>query len=155
CHHPWSIGGGGAAELKERLDECAATTLSAETEEIGVLGMTNADEVMLGPNDAFRRKRVERFAFRRLALGDEVRDWQITGTDCSLFPYRDEELLTLDIMRGVERWMWPSRTVLGNRATFSRLTYFQEGRPWWEWHQVALRRLRTALSIVFAFVATH
>src|SRR6266496_3697453 len=28
-------------------------------------------------------------------------------------------------------------------------------RPWWEWHQVALHRLRTPLSIAFAFVASH
>jgi hypothetical protein len=44
--HPWSIGGGGAAELKEaiegdrqRLESCTAV--------LGVFGMTNADEVML------------------------------------------------------------------------------------------------------------
>ena len=44
---------------------------------------------------------------------------------------------------------------MGNRATFSKLTYFQEGRPWWEWHQITFSRLRTPLSITFAFVATH
>ena len=153
--HPWSIGGGGAAELKERLEQSAATTLSETTEEIGILGMTNADEVMIAPGNAFARKTVEQSAVRRLALGDEVRDWRIIHGDNCLFPYRDEELIDIATIPGIERWLWPSRTVLGNRATFSRQTYFQEGRPWWEWHQVALRRLRSPFSIVFAFVATH
>lgn len=43
---------------------------------------------------------------------------------------------------------------LGNRATFAKLTYFQEGRPWWEWHQIALRRA-IGPTITFAFVATY
>jgi hypothetical protein len=153
--HPWSIGGGGAAELKERLHEGAMVTLSLVADEIGILGMTNADEVMLAPRVGFVRKGVEPFVVRRLTLGDEVRDWSINDGDYSLFPYRDGQLMNLTEMQGLGRWLWPSRTVLGNRATFGRLTYFQEGRPWWEWHQVALNRLRTPLSIVFAFVATH
>jgi hypothetical protein len=152
--HPWSIGGGGAAELKELLEESAALILSKLADEIGVLGMTNADEVMLAPGKSFRRRAVEQTAFRRLAFGDEVRDWQITCSDCSLFPYNDD-LIDIQQIRGAARWLWPTRTVLGNRATFSRLTYFEEGRPWWEWHQVALRRLRTPLSIVLGEVATH
>jgi hypothetical protein len=153
--HPWSIGGGGASELKGQIEERASTELAEEVEEIGVLGMTNADEVMLAPQEAFARKRVDSRAFKRLALGDQIRDWCVSGSDCSLFPYTNECLIDISEIQGVQRWMWPSRTVLGNRATFARLTYFQEGRPWWEWHQVALRRLRNPLSIVFASVATH
>ncbi|MFM9959995.1 MAG: BREX-2 system adenine-specific DNA-methyltransferase PglX [Planctomycetaceae bacterium] len=153
--HPWSIGGGGASELKELLDEGVSTPLSAVVDEIGILGMTNADEVMLAPRNAFVRKRVEPFAIRRLALGDEVRDWEIAEGDSSLFPYRDGELIGLPLIHGLERWLWPCRTVLGNRVTFARLTYFREGRPWWEWHQVTLKRLRTPLSIVFSEIATH
>lgn len=153
--HPWSIGGGGASELKERLEERASCSLSEVADEIGILGMTNADEVMLAPRAAFDRRRVESFALRRLALGDEVRDWEIGEGDSSLFPYRDGALIGLTEMRGLELWLWPCRTILGNRATFARLTYFQEGRPWWEWHQVTLKRLRTPLSIVFGEVATH
>ena len=52
-------------------------------------------------------------------------------------------------------WLWPCKAVLGNRATFSKLTYFQEGRAWWEWHQLAISRLQRPLVIVFAFISTH
>jgi len=153
--HPWSIGGGGAAELKEQLEGTNSPQLSSVVEEIGVLGMTNADEVMLAPEDAFRRFHVEPNVVRKLALGDEVRDRNITNPDSVLFPYQDERLTDIGELPGMMQWLWPTRTILGNRATFARLTYFQEGRPWWAWHQITLHRLRTPLSIVYAEVATH
>jgi hypothetical protein len=151
--HPWSIGGGGAAELKEQLDE-GDSTLSPAIAEIGIIGMTNADEVMLAPQAAFQRSRVERNARRMLSIGDEVRDWIISTGDECLFPYTNENLIPHEEITEAIHWLWPSRTLLGNRATFSQRTYFQEGRPWWEWHQVTHKRLRTALSIVFGEVTT-
>lgn len=153
--HPWSIGGGGAAELKDQLDETCATKLSEVISEAGVFGMTNADDVMLAPLSALARKAVEPHVVRRLSLGDEVRDWIICDGDGSLFPYTTDELIAVTELPQMERWLWCCRTVLGNRATFSRETYFTEGRPWWEWHQVALRRLRTPLSLIYGEVATH
>jgi hypothetical protein len=47
------------------------------------------------------------------------------------------------------------RTYLGNRVTFAKRTYFEEGRAWWEWHQIALDRIKTRLTITFGEVATH
>jgi hypothetical protein len=153
--HPWSMGGGGAAELKEMLEASCDPLLKAATSEIGIIGMTNADDVMLAPLDAFRRSRVEPNAFRRLALGDEIRDWAFHAGDYSLFPYCDGVLKSLSELPYFHRWLWGCRTVLGNRATFAQLTYFKEGRPWWEWHQLTAARLRTPLSITFGEVATH
>lgn len=91
---------------------------------------------------------------RSMVLGDLVRDWSVTPTESALFPYDNEKVVPLETMPGLAAWVWPCRTVLGNRATFAKLTYFQEGRPWWEWHQIALRRA-TGPTIIFAFVATH
>ena len=51
--------------------------------------------------------------------------------------------------------LWPLRTTLWNRATFSKKTYREEGRPWWEWHLIRLQRLSDPLSLAFANVATH
>jgi hypothetical protein len=45
--HPWSIGGGGAAELKAAIEEVGNVTLGKIVDVIGVFGMTNADEVFL------------------------------------------------------------------------------------------------------------
>ena len=152
--HPWSIGGGGSAELKERLDQ-SEQCLKDVVQLIGVLGMTNADDVMLNPPDALRRHRVERDMFRSLVLGDEVRDWRELDSEAAIVPYDKQFLVPIDSRVGLHRFLWPSRTVMGSRATFAKNTYFEEGRPWWEWHQIVLGRLRTPLTIVYGEVATH
>ncbi len=153
--HPWSIGGGGAADLKDDIEANATSTLGSLVSEMGVFGMTNADEVMLAPLSAFVRQRIEAKFQRPLIVGDLVRDWSVTPTDNALFPYSKEQVSPLADMPRLAAWMWPCRTVLGNRATFGKSTYFDEGRPWWAWHQVALRRVSTPITITFAFVSTH
>lgn len=153
--HPWSIGGGGASELKEQIEDGCEKTLEDVVDVVGIFGMTNADEVMLAPHASFSRRQVEDVCVRPLVLGDLVRDWTVSATDFVIFPYADEKLLNPEDHVGMARWLWPARSVLGARATFGKMTYFEEGRPWWEWHQVTLERLRTPLSITFAEVATH
>jgi hypothetical protein len=154
AHHPWSIGGGGAADLKD-LIESDKPPLKSAIQVIGVFGMTNADEAMLSTRSAFLRRGVEDGAIRPLAKGDAVRDWVVGSEDEVFFPYRDGQLISIATLPGAFKWFWPVRTVLGNRATFGKKTYFAEGRPWWEWHQVALDRLNPPLTIACAFVATH
>lgn len=152
--HPWSIGGGGVSELRDTI-EGEWTTLKRIADEIGIFGMTNADEVMLAPKHAFQRQGVEDDLIRELVVGDAVRDWSHQHGQYCAFPYRNGTLCNIEDAPGLLRWFWPYRTVLGNRATFSKDTYFGEGRPWWEWHQIGLRRLATPLTITLAFVATH
>lgn len=152
--HPWSIGGGGAAELKERIDTCG-TRLGDAASVIGVIGIPGADDVMIVEDRrSFERSRVEDGAHRQLAIGDRLRDWGFSQLPEVLFPYK-QSLIDLDELPAFHRWVWPFRTVLGNRATFAKMTYFEEGRPWWAWHQITLDRLRTPLSIAFAEVASH
>ena len=118
--------------------------------------MTNADDVFLADWRCFRRCGVEKHFIRRLLTGDEIRDWGVTVGNYSVFPYDERgNLYSLDETPFALKMLWPSRTVLGNRATFGRGTYLSERLPWWKWHQVALERLKARLSITFASVATH
>ncbi|WP_428394434.1 BREX-2 system adenine-specific DNA-methyltransferase PglX [Lichenicoccus sp.] len=153
ARHPWNMGGGGASEVQAAIED-DRPRLAQMAAAIGVFGMTNADEVMLADTAAFRRTRCEPSAIRSLVVGDQTRDWRITEADAVIFPYDESGLLQLDQMPMTARWLWLARTVMGNRATFSQRTYFDEGRPWWEWHQTALERLG-GLTITFPFVATH
>ncbi len=153
--HPWSLQGGSASDLKATLDSRAARRVDSVSELIGYTGQTNADEVMLAPARAFQRRHIERGAVTLMAVGDLFRDWRFTVGDSTAFPYDGNGLMPIERLPGLHRWLWPARTVMGNRRTFAKVSYFDEGRPWWEWHQVALDRLRTPLSIAFAFVATH
>jgi hypothetical protein len=153
--HPWSIGGGGAAELKDRLDHAPFQLLGAVAQVIGVFGMTNMDDAVLAPRAAHLRHGAEEQWLRMVITGEAVRDWTIGDSSWSYFPYEHGHLRDIRSDPGWYRRLWPTRTNTWARATFSKLTYREEGRTWWEWHQVALERLDTPLSIVVAFVATH
>lgn len=153
--HPWSIGGGGASELKDTLEEVSAGTLSSAIDEVGVFGISAADDVLLGDSASFARKNLGFELVKPVVSGDEVRDWHEAPSPVAVFPYTEDALVHIAESQSLGAFLWPFRTSLGSRTTFAKKTYFEEGRPWWEWHQVALRRIQTPLTITFAFVATH
>ena len=101
--HPWSIGGGGAADLKDLLENRSTQTLGDVAGEIGVLGMTNADEVMLADSLSFARRGVEEEIIRPLALGDAIRDWSSNVDVHVVFPYVDGGLCDVRTLVGVHR----------------------------------------------------
>ena len=151
---PWSLSGGGASSLKESLDASGKRTLRELVRLVGVMGMTNIDDAFLAPSDAFPRALVEPGLVRQLVTGDLIRDFQITVGDDVFFAYGAEGLLEIDSFPGAYRRFWPVRTEAWNRQTFSKVSYREEGRTWWEWHQIGLDRV-SGPTITFAFVATH
>lgn len=152
--HPWSLEGGGAGELKAVLEERAQERL-ADKCTIGVFGMTNADDCMLLERQVWTRTSVESEFIRKLAIGEDIRDWSWATELMALYPYRwPSSLVQPGEAPGVFKYLWPYRTVLGNRATFSGGTYFSDGLPWWKWHQVTESRVEGP-SITFAFVVSH
>lgn len=152
--HPWSLQGGEAGPLKSCI-ELDRRPLSSLVSVVGIFGMTNADEVMLAPDLSMSRRAVENRVHLPLVLGELVRDWRISRGDDVVFPYDQSGLIDLVELPSLAKWLWPARTIMGERRTFAKKSYFEEGRPWWEWHQVTLDRLETLMSITFAFVATH
>ena len=168
--HPWSLGGGGASDLLQQFaplprlhtrvavhrsfGNVGGRNITRESREIGFVGMTHADEIMIAPEAAFRRSEVEATCIQPVIEGDQVRDWSAQSDEFVVFPYIDDALLNIAELRGLGRWLWPARHYLGGRATFGGGTYLSEGRPWWEWHQVATRRFG-GLTISFAEIATH
>lgn len=154
--HPWSLQGGAAPALKTRVERAANSTLQELISVVGYTAQTNADDAFLAPKHVHDRRNIERGVQRRFVTGDEVRDWSLADGDHAIFPYTPApgRLLPLDDHPGMSRALWPLKAVLGSRRTFSKMSYLEEGRPWWEWHQIALDRLAPA-AITFAFVATH
>jgi hypothetical protein len=151
--HPWSIGGGGAAELKEQLEGGTDQRLGALVASIGpgaILGEDEGFGVSRGTN---RLRLLPPHRRRPLVEGDHVRDWTLGWDTEILFPY--SEAIELCRREDVENWLWPIRTTLENRLDFSKSTYKACGRPFWEFHQIPIERNRTPLGITFAFVATH
>ncbi len=154
--HPWSIGGGGAAELKAQIEQAAAHPLTVLTNDIGFVCITKADEIFAQPEHVFRRYRCERERIKAFGMGEELRDWSMVSGTSVIFPY-DEKIETIDLskMPSIHRFLWPYRVELENRKVFSGQTYRAAGKPWHEYGQIPVERARVPRALVFAFVASH
>ena len=154
--HPWSIGGGGAAELKEQIDEASDARLGQLTDSIGITSFTLEDDLFLLPSQSARRHHIPDFAVRTMIIGDVIRDWTRADCDVALFPY-DERFSPIpdDLAQPPLRYLWLGRTCIANNKMFGSKTKVQSGLKWFEFGRLTSEKLRTPLSIVFAFVATH
>ncbi len=152
--HPWSIGGGGAAELKDTLDAAADGKLGDMAAAIGITAVTGEDDVYVLPDlSTARRLGVERT--RPLVIGELVRDWHVAQTPVGLWIYGDEfRLLSPGDAPRSFRLLWAARAVINKRKRFGT-PMVDRGLTWYEWQELYTDKLRTPLSIAFAFVATH
>jgi len=151
--HPWSIGGGGAAELKERIGESTSIVLGAIASSIGFGAILGEDDAFGFPKECRSRVQVVGEFVRPVVEGDQVREWEIDWSTEAIFPYDNQIALVNDA--SVLHYLWPYRSVLENRADFSKRTYAEAGRPHWEYHQIPQDKFGSPLSIVFGEVATH
>jgi hypothetical protein len=151
--HPWSLGGGGAAELKELIEHKSEVRLGDLVISIGPGAIMGEDEVLTRPRRSLGFGDSARKLTRPLVEGDKIRDWSLDWETDALFPY-DTNIELIEPSEALSS-LWPLRTTMWDRATFSKLTYFQEGRTYWEYHQIPIERNRTPLSIAYAEIATH
>ena len=152
--HPWSLSGGGAVGLLNRV-EAVSARLSQRAESIGITSFTLEDAVYVADQAAFSTRGIDE-QIREMILGDGVRDWHSTGQPMAIFPYdREFRPIKVEDKRRLALWMWPYRTNLSNNILFGGQTKVQAGLLWTEYGRLTASKLRTPLSIVFAFVATH
>jgi hypothetical protein len=152
---PWILTDGGL-ELVEALSVAAVAPLKSKIARIGFYGDTHADDALTLPERSLKNCNAEDDFMKPIGVGDEVRDFVIADGNCVIHPYdKARSIVPLESLPNIARILWPTRTELGNRSTFSGRTYFTEGRPWWEWHQFPRDSATHAWSLNFAFVATH
>jgi hypothetical protein len=152
--HPWSIGGGGATELLESLNDGAAGTLGALTTAIGRTTHTGEDNVFFVP-----RPWVLRIASAGLAVGliegEAVRDYSLDVVTQVLFPYDLRTCAVLnDLPVSLWRHFWLFRRLLKERSDYGN-NIEDRGLRWYEHSMFFPERFKTALGIAFAEVATH
>ncbi|HCF56403.1 MAG TPA: BREX-2 system adenine-specific DNA-methyltransferase PglX, partial [Myxococcales bacterium] len=152
--HPWSLGGGGAGELKAFLEEVVSKRLGGVAESIGITCFTLEDDVFLRPPEAFARRRVAPDHLRWMVEGEFVRDWAQTRGCQAVFPYRSDFAPDCSDT-GVLRVLWPYRSCLSANVLFGRKTKVEAGLEWFEYGRLTSDKLKSRLSIVLAFVATH
>ncbi|GGQ80698.1 DNA methylase [Streptomyces althioticus] len=152
---PWILTDGGL-ELVEALTTARVSTLKPHIVRVGFYGDTHADDALTMPARTLKNRDAEPEFVKRIGVGDEVRDYAIAGGNSVIHPYDSRRSIApLTSMPNIARLLWPNRTELGSRSTFAGGTYFRDGRPWWEWHQLPKDLGAHPWSLNFAFVATH
>ncbi|WP_017326155.1 BREX-2 system adenine-specific DNA-methyltransferase PglX [Synechococcus sp. PCC 7336] len=153
--HPWSIGGGGATELKTAIEKLNIKRLKDVIETICSLCLTRADDTYLMPNGVLPRRGIKPEHQLVMIQGEHVRDWGIYEPEHVLFPY-NEELKPVSEEDGlaVHHFLWPHKENLWRRRELGG-DHRELNRTWWEWNRFLTHRFRNPRSIAFAFVATH
>lgn len=153
--HPWSLGGGGAGDVKEQIEAAGQTPLLTVADCIGFASFTGADEIFEADAAALRRVGVPQDLVRPFITGDVVRDWTFAQPRSAFAPY-DHNFVPVPLAPE-EPWgrrIWPHRTtakaVVGFSAEESDLR-----SAWWTWYRWIPERYRVPLTITFGEVATH
>jgi hypothetical protein len=148
--HPWSIGGGGASDLKLKLENACPSVLRAFIDPpIGRAVRIASEEVFTFTENRRRHSRCPEPEFRGILTGEDVRDWFGRAVDWVWYPYS-----ATSSRSDMIRQFWPWRTLLANRATFEGVMA-DAGRDWWEYMQHTASAYATPLSITFSNLETH
>lgn len=151
--HPWSVGGGGAAELKERIDSCSGKTLSGLCHNIGFMAIAGDEDVYFADRISdWPRRGIARNSIREMVDGLAVRDWAAAIATWCIFDYDD----TLGLARNgeIEPHLWCFRALL-SRAPYFGKTKQQRNLDWRDWAVLVKASFASKICIVFPTVATH
>lgn len=150
ARHPWSMGGGGASELKDRIDAAGVISLNALGADIGRTTHTGEDDVFYMPSAKHWR------AFMvPVVLGEDVRDYSIDPNNFTLFPYDPHTAEPWPaIPQPLSFHFWMFRTTLRARKDFGQ-TPEQRGLKWYEHSMFFPERWKSRRALAFAEVATH
>jgi hypothetical protein len=153
--HPWSIGGGGASDLKVLIEESCDRKLEDVIETICSLCLTRADDTYLMPIGVLARQGIKPEHQITMVIGEQVRDWGIHEPEEVLFPY-DKDLNPVSEAEGqaVHRFLWLHKETLWRRKELGG-DHRELNRTWWEWNRFLRHRFQMPRSIAFAEISTH
>lgn len=152
AEHPWSLSGGGAVQLLDSIKQKAARNLSDIASEMGMTYLTGEDEVFLVPPRSPLGRGLLKDA-APVVIGSEVRDYGIRSQFVGITPIALDGK-SAELSSNASRHLWTYRTVLGRRLYFGK-SPVERGLRWFDTAMFFANRHATALSIAFAFVATH
>ncbi len=153
--HPWSLGGGGAAELKDHLETRAKKRLCDLVDVIGFGAITREDEVFEIPLGGASRWALPNEAVAEYGYGEAIRDWACTHDRDVLFPYSQAGTLPLEKLGWYGKLTWLYRAQLWGRVGKGFKTKRDSGGEYYEYSMFYPDRHFTPFKITFAFVATH
>jgi len=152
--YPWSIGGGGAAELKTAIDEDADTRLESLTQYNGITAVAGEGEVYVQADPGvYHRSKVEMTA--QIIEGEQIRDWSLASPYSSLWVYNENfQLVALENLPYTAKFLYPFKANLSRRKRFG-VPMLSKGLTWYEWQELYPTKLRERRSISFSEITSH
>ncbi|WP_406267025.1 BREX-2 system adenine-specific DNA-methyltransferase PglX [Streptomyces sp. NBC_00191] len=153
--HPWILGDGGRELIKQMESAMVSRLGSRLAMGIGFGAISGEDGAYFLPNEVTaRRLKIERVI--PMVIGEAVRDYVITPGIVTVWPYDKDLNLAVEsqFSKGIAT-LWPSRQYLTTRKRFGKVVSSIPGFSWFEYRELYREKLRTPLSITFAFVTTH
>ena len=142
------------AEVQAAIEE-DRPTLASVASSVGITSFTLEDDLyLLDARDAARAG-IESNLLRPALSGDEIRDWIAATNMRAVFPYDAQFEVVAFLPEYAGRYMWLGRTGIANSKMFGGRTKVDCGLRWFEFGRLTAEKLRTPLTITFAFVATH
>ncbi|MFF0691316.1 BREX-2 system adenine-specific DNA-methyltransferase PglX [Streptomyces tendae] len=156
AEHPWSLGGGGAGDLRARVESASTVRLGSVSESIGITCFTLEDDLYLMPKHAARTAGIPDQRTRPMVTGDLLRDWGGGDYEAVLFPYTTSFTpIDVEEVEPLHHMMWPCRTTIANNVLFGGKTKVEGGLKWSEYGRLTVSKLRTPLTITYGEVTTH
>src|SRR5262249_44826038 len=138
----------------ETIDSSCRTRLADESESIGRTSVVGEDDCWIMDGRVELRRGFSQYCVP-FGVGDCLRDWQVLNCPNVIYPYNSFGGLALDPLPDcLYRWLWPYRSLLAERTVFGK-SMANNDKSWYEHLEHYVSKLRTPLSIAFAFVATH
>jgi hypothetical protein len=150
---PWILADGGL-EMVEQLALHASSKIRDISTDAGISSVPGEDDLYLLPiNGSAQRNRIE--SVRPMVTGDAVRDYlAIPHLDAVWVYGSDFKVLSLKHIPYTARYLRPYWATISRRRRFGT-PMLERGLSWYEWQELYSNKLRTPLTITFAFVATH
>ncbi len=152
---PWSVSGGGAGLLFEAINSASTRRLGTLLTQSGFVAITAEDDAFF-VHDVSTAHRLKLEHALPMVAGDTVRDFTLRPNLISAWPYdSDLNVQPSSAIPNFMRHAWRNRRILERRKRFG--TYIEEipALKWYEYGELYREKLRTPLTITYAFVATH
>ena len=152
--HPWTLAGGGIADLKVLLDNSSDQKLGTFIKHAGRTNSPGIDDCYLTDTESARRFRILDWCLP-IAVGDCVRDWQLLDLPRVVYPYVriGGDPIAADAYV-VSKYLWFSRTLLRTRTVYGK-SLQENGRSWFEHLEHYVEKLRTRISLCWVEISTH
>jgi hypothetical protein len=152
--HPWSIGGGGAAELKQTIEQTNPRFLKELITDLGRTTHTGEDDLFYLAPWAANTQGLSSYSVP-LVIGEGLRDWKLNFDLLTLFPYDQEtgEPVQIEAVPWIHHF-WIYRTTLKDRMDFGN--YIEDrGLRWFDHSMFFPQRYKSLYSIAFAEIVSH